>query len=430
MQFQMLRTMFCEIHFVLFLLSVSEWFCAIDANAQLDLPSINAKKSALSSANVVSGKPKVLPNSYSVKIIGNEEDGDDDVRSDEHDGNGNDVEPSGRGVSSEYDRDRSLRYGPPYTDDTNRQFHRNNNNNNYNNYYGDNYYNRSGNDDYAYRQRYNNNNNNGDEDRYYANRNRNNEDDDRFYAQRGRDRFNNPDNNYNNGGDGGVRGGGIGGVDDKYYADRNVPRDPPYYRNENNGNRYGSRYPYTNNQNGDGRPYYQNDNGAPPDGRFPDGRFSDGNRYDEQARIEQERQYRLEEANLRRILADVDERSAVECSLNVGAQWNFETNANEVTQQEAVSEKSNCNESSIPIRRTNHNYHCKPHNSLFAFILCARGACVQFTQNYMTLTRMRHIFTRRAVLSPSTSRESHLSRQSSTGNGNGGCGVDVFCLAK
>lgn len=391
----MFRTMFCEIRIVLFLLSVSEMFCAIEANPQLDLPPINPKKNALSNVNVVSGKPKVLPNSYSVKIIGNDEDDDDDdVKSDEHNGNGNDVEPSRRGVSSEYDRDRSLRYGPPYIDDTNRQFYgnNNNNNNNYNNYNGDNYANRSANDEYAYRQRYNNNNNNnGDEDRYYANRNRNNEDDDRYYAQRGRDRFNNPNNYYNNGGDGGGRGGGVGGVDEKYYADRNLARDPPYYRNENDGNRYGSRYPYTNNQNGDGRPYYQNDNGgppdgrdppyrnendgnqygsrypytnnpngdgrpyyqnengAPPDGRFPEGRFPDGNQYDEQARIEQERQYRLEEANLRRILADVDERSAIECSLNVGAQWNFETNANEVTQQEAVSEKLNCmNHPSIP----------------------------------------------------------------------------------
>lgn len=301
---------------------MSEMLCAIYAEPQLDLPPINSKKNVFS-GNVGNGNPKVLPNSYAVKIIGSEE---DDEKSDEFDNHGNDVEPNGRADSTDYDRDRNLRYGPPYTDDTNRQFNRNNNNN-YNNYYGDNYYNRSNNDEYAYRQRYNQN---SDDDRYYVNRNRNNEDDEKYYAQRDRERFNNPNynSNNNNKGDG----------EDRYYADRNLPRDHPYYRSENDRNRYGSGYPYANNQNGDGRPYYQNDNNfdRAPGGRYP----ADGNQYDrdEQARIEQERRYRIEEANLQRILNDVDERSSVECSLNVGAQWNFETNANDVTQQEAVSE--------------------------------------------------------------------------------------------
>lgn len=333
MNFQLRRTMFGGIKVVLLLLGVSEMLCVVDADPQLDLPPINSKKNALG-ANV-NGKPKVLPNSYTVKIIGSEE--EDDDKNDEHDGNGNDVELNGRGDSSAYDRDRSLRYGPPYTDDTNRQFDRNNyNNNNYNNYHGNNYYNRSTNDDYAYRQRYNNYDND-DNDRYYANRNRHSEDDEKYYAQRDRDRYNNPNNYYNNGD--GIIGGG-GGGDDKYYANRNLPRDRPYYRNENDRNRYGNGYPNTNHQNSDERPpYYQNDNNF--DGAPPGGRFHDGNLYerDEQARIEQERQYRIEEANLRRILGDVDEHSSIECSLNVGAQWNFETNANEVTQQAAVSEK-------------------------------------------------------------------------------------------
>lgn len=321
--------------------------CAINADPQLDLPPINAKKNALS-ANI-NGKPKVLPNSYTVKIIGSEE---DDEKDDEHDGNDNDLEPNGRGDSTDFDRDRSLRYGPPYTDDTNRQFYRNNhnrnnnnNNNNYNNYYGDNYYNRSTNDDYVYRQRYNTYNNDGNNQRYYANRYRNNEDDRNYYAQRDRDRLNDPNNYYNYNSGGGIGGDGDG----KYYADRNLPRDPPYYRNENDRYRYGNGYPYTNNQDGDGRPPppppYQNDNNfdrAPPGGRYPN---PDGYLYgrDEQARfeqerIEQERRYRIEEANLRRILGDVDQQSSIECSLNVGAQWNFETNVNEATQQVAVSE--------------------------------------------------------------------------------------------
>lgn len=327
----MFRKIFCEIKIVLFVMCVGEILSVIDANPQLDLPPINSKKNTLN-ANV-NGKPKVLPNSYAVKIIGSEE--DDDDTNDEHDGNGNDVEPNGRGISSDYDRDRSLRYGPPYIDDTNRQFYRpNNNNNNNNNYYDGNYYNRSTNNDYAYRQRYSYNN---DDDRYYTNRNRNNEDDDKYYAQRDRDRFNNPNHHYYNKGDG-------RGDDGQYYADRNVPHDPHYHQHEYDRNRYGGNgYPYTNNQNGYGhRPYDQNNNFVPPGERFPDGNVFE---HDEQARIEQERRYRIEEANLKRILADVNEKSAIECSLNVGAQWNFETNTNEVTQQAAVSskqKKNNC----------------------------------------------------------------------------------------
>lgn len=330
MRLQVLRTMFSEIKCVILLLSVSEVLHIIDADPQLDLPPINHKKNTLN-ANVV-GKPKVLPNSYTVKILGSEE--DDDEKSDERRSKGNDVEPNERGDSTDYDRDRSLRYGPPYIDDTNRPpFHRNNiNNYNNNNYYGgDNYYNRSYNDDYAYRQRQNYN---SDDERYYANRVQNNGDDDKYYSQRDRDRYNNPNYYYNNG------DGGGGGGEEKYYADRNLPRDPPYYRNENDRNRYNNGYSpgygYTDNPNGNGRPYYQNDNnfGGPPNGRYPDGNYYER---DEQARIERERQYRIEEANLRRILADVDEQSSIECSLNVGAQWNFETNANEATQQAAVS---------------------------------------------------------------------------------------------
>lgn len=62
---------------------------------------------------------------------------------------------------------------------------------------------------------------------------------------------------------------------------------------------------------------------------------------DERTRLEEERRVRLEEANLKRLLAEVDSRSANECSLNVGAQWHFETDVNEATQQEAVKTRFN-----------------------------------------------------------------------------------------
>ena len=55
--------------------------------------------------------------------------------------------------------------------------------------------------------------------------------------------------------------------------------------------------------------------------------------------MENERRYRAELENLRRILAEVDQKSSAECFLNVNAQWNFETNVNEATQLEAVSLK-------------------------------------------------------------------------------------------
>lgn len=97
------------------------------------------------------------------------------------------------------------------------------------------------------------------------------------------------------------------------YDDRNV-------YNDDRSNRVNDRPRYNNNDDDD---------------------YSDRNRYSnrdyEQYRLNLERKNRIEDANLRRILADVDKLSSSECFLNVGAQWNFETNVNEVTQQESVS---------------------------------------------------------------------------------------------
>lgn len=62
-----------------------------------------------------------------------------------------------------------------------------------------------------------------------------------------------------------------------------------------------------------------------------------GYQSDERYRLEQERQIQIEDERLRRILAEIDQKSSFECSLNVAAQWNFETNVNEITQVEAVS---------------------------------------------------------------------------------------------
>lgn len=183
--------------------------------AQLDLPPIEPKsKNVASVVSSVNGKPRVVPNSYAVKIIGSDEVSDEEDKSE--------VIGDGRSASTDYDRDRSLRYGPPYIDENNRQFQRNN----YENYYNGN---RSGYDDERryYQNRYPNNYR--DDDRYYANRNRptNNGDDDKYYAPQDRQRYGNP-GGYN---------------DDKYYADRN-PQQNPYYQTEYERNRYGERPNY------------------------------------------------------------------------------------------------------------------------------------------------------------------------------------------
>lgn len=290
---------------------------SVSASAQLDLPPISPHQSVVGE-NVGRAKARVLPNSYAVKILGSEEEtsGDEDR---------SDAEPDGRGDSTDFDRDRNLRYGPPYTDENNRQFYRGNYNND-----GDNFYNRSYGgyrDDGRYSADRSPNTNPGDgDDRYYANRNRYADGEEKYYDQRGRDGYR---NNYG------------GSDDDKYYSDRNSPRDPADY----DRGRYGGRYnPQVMTQfsllargadeelslcqqNYDDRPGY-----GPNDYHSNERPYFE----DERARLEEERRARIEEANLKRLLAEVDGRSSSECSLNVGAQWHFETNVNEATQQEAV----------------------------------------------------------------------------------------------
>ncbi|XP_031632391.1 homeobox protein 2-like [Contarinia nasturtii] len=193
-----------------------------------------------------------------------------------------------------YDRDRSHRFGPPYTEDNDQRYYSYSNDNS----------------------RYNNRNLNG--------KNEDVDDDDKYYSQ---------------------------------------PRSP-YYISEKQRNRYGYRdystfngnYNYKNDgyNSNDGRNPYVNrnqyENRNPYDDRNSyDDRYinnptyddySDRNRYSngdyDQNRLDLERRNRIEDANLKRILDDVDKLSSNECSLNVAAQWNFETDVNEATQQESI----------------------------------------------------------------------------------------------
>lgn len=144
------------------------------------------------------------------------------------------------------------------------------------------------------------------------------------------------------------------------YNDRNVYSERNPYNNRNpssyvnndqnqfNGQiRFNEGRPYDEkNQFNDERGRYNSD--RPYDPRNPQNQYDDyddRNKYTyrdyEQQRLALERQNRLEDANLRRVLDDVDKLASSECSINVGAQWNFETNVNEITQQESVCIKKN-----------------------------------------------------------------------------------------
>ncbi|XP_058056752.1 angiotensin-converting enzyme [Anopheles bellator] len=82
-------------------------------------------------------------------------------------------------------------------------------------------------------------------------------------------------------------------------------------------------------------------------GRFPgDPGYRDPYRSpeEERYRAENERRFRAEMEKLRSFLADIDRKSSLECSLNVAAQWNFETNINDATQVEALSAQQRYND--------------------------------------------------------------------------------------
>lgn len=65
--------------------------------------------------------------------------------------------------------------------------------------------------------------------------------------------------------------------------------------------------------------------------------YNNYNDYQSQYDIENERRIRLETEKLRQLLIEIDKKHTQECTLNVAAHWNFETNVNEATQAEAVS---------------------------------------------------------------------------------------------
>lgn len=115
-----------------------------------------------------------------------------------------------------------------------------------------------------------------------------------------------------------------------------------YNDNYNQNNPYDERSKYDD-PNSFGRFNDRNPNNP----NFNNDGYDDRNRFTnrdyEQYRLDLERKNRIEDANLRRILVDVDKLSSSECYINVAAQWNFETNVNEATQQESVCDTFSLN---------------------------------------------------------------------------------------
>uniref|UniRef100_A0A6P4FWL6 Angiotensin-converting enzyme n=1 Tax=Drosophila rhopaloa TaxID=1041015 RepID=A0A6P4FWL6_DRORH len=66
-------------------------------------------------------------------------------------------------------------------------------------------------------------------------------------------------------------------------------------------------------------------------------RFNLNQGYQERQRYQQDRRYQQELEKLRILLVESDQKGSLECTANVAAQWNFETNVNDFTQTEALN---------------------------------------------------------------------------------------------
>ncbi|XP_052564749.1 angiotensin-converting enzyme isoform X2 [Culex pipiens pallens] len=302
-----------------------------EADPQLNIPAGQINRD-------LQGRPQVLPNSYTGERSGQHRD-----RDDLQDGEEGDTKKAG----NDFDHSRSERFGPPYDDRDDEE---------------ENYPEGRSNDDqrdrqdrpnrpfsYDDRNRYNNYN---DDDRNNFDRNRNPYDRDRdrgrgqYPYNRDRNRYvsdvDNPDLYQNR--------APYNPNQDGRYNPENGRYDPndrrrPIQNDVDNPNLYQDRTPYNPNgpQTNGGfdpnrRPQFgpvdQFDNGRPRDS-FNPGSFRS---------VEEERRFRAETEKLKTFLADIDRKSSLECSLNVAAQWNFETNVNDATQVEAIAAQQRYND--------------------------------------------------------------------------------------
>ncbi|KAL5281723.1 Ance-3.2 family protein [Megaselia abdita] len=251
------------------------------------------------------------------------------------------------------DEDRSTRSGPPYSsleDDEpqNRDgrvlssggsFNESANSpyTDRNSYYDRNYGYNNNND------RYNNDRYNNDLDRnrystdernrYYVderdrerNYNRFNDDSNRYYNRNPYDNRNRYDNKNRN------------TYDDRNNNNQDIrnnnPYDNPYYDRNRNPYDGHNRNPYDRNNN---RNPYSN-GGVYVDERDRDRNLNRGNVFgDDRNRYEQDYRYQQEMEKLRNFLSEIDHKGSEECTENVAAQWDFETNVNDHTSTSALA---------------------------------------------------------------------------------------------
>ncbi|XP_017481616.1 PREDICTED: uncharacterized protein DDB_G0287625, partial [Rhagoletis zephyria] len=130
------------------------------------------------------------------------------------------------------------------------------------------------------------------------------------FDDRQQDRFNNPTNEYN------ARFNG---------------NQPPVGSDFEPNSPFNPNNPYNNDRSRFENPFRPNQD-----------RFNLNNdRYFERQRFQQDRRYQIELEKLRNLLVETDHKGSLECTANVAAQWNFETNVNEITQAQALNAQQN-----------------------------------------------------------------------------------------
>lgn len=308
--------------------------------AQLDLPPVNELQTS-----------SERPNSYvTSQSFGNHQDvnlGDDDrsTRSGPPYSSLEDDEPQnreGRILSTRGNFNGSA--NSPYTD-RNSFYDRNSDYNNYNNDLDRSRYNLDERNRYYIDERERERNyNRFTDDRNKFNdrtpfndgsRNRNPYDNNNYNSNDNRNRYDDPNlNPYNN-------------PTRNPYDNRNNPYDNMNQYNERNRNPYDNQN--RNSYDNQNRNPYDNANNRNPYNNgdvFVDERDRNLNRdnvfVDERNRHEQDYRYQQEMEKLRNFLSEIDHKGSQECTENVAAQWEFETNVNDHTSTKAVSTNCNC----------------------------------------------------------------------------------------
>jgi len=144
-----------------------------------------------------------------------------------------------------------------------------------------------------------------------------------------------------------------GGDANRYGGQNNRYANHNYGPTSSNDRNYYDLNNYNNNNNNNYRPYNdQNNYNNNPNVEFVDvnnrnrfqnpylsnqDRFNLNQAYTDRQRFQQDRRYQQELEKLRNLLVETDQKGSLECTANVAAQWNFETNVNDFTQTEAVS---------------------------------------------------------------------------------------------